>query len=63
MDMRFYFVQDSIKQNNFKVFEKPGTTNLGEYNTKQHAPNHHRNVREHYIHFPEIPKQASARVC
>ena len=56
MDMRFYWVQDQIKQNHFKVFWKPGTTNLGDYHTKHHAPNHHRNVREHYIQSPGIPR-------
>ena len=63
MDMRFYWVQDQIKQNHFKVFWKPGTKNLGDYHTKNHAPNHHRNVREHYIHCPGIPRQTSVRVC
>ena len=63
MDMRFYWVQDRTKQNHFKVFWKPGTTNLGGYHTKHHAPNHNCNVREHYIHCPGIPIQASVRVC
>ena len=63
MDMRFYWVQDRIKQKHFKVFWKPGTTNLGDYNTKHHAHNHHRNVRDHYIHCPGIPRQASVRLC
>ena len=63
MDMRFYWVQDRIKQNHLKEFWKPGNTNLGDYHTKHHAPNHHSNVREHYIHFPGITRQASTRVC
>ena len=63
MDMRFYWVQDRIKQNHFKVFWKPGTTKLGDYHTKHHTPNHHRNVREHYIKYPGITRQDSARVC
>ena len=63
MDMRFYWIQDRIKQKNLKVFWKPGTTNLGDYHTKHHAPNHHRNGRKNYIHCPGIPRKASARVC
>ena len=63
MGMRFYWVQYRIKQKHFKVFWKPDTKNLGDYHTKHHAPNHHRNVREHYIHCPGIPRQASMRVC
>ena len=35
------------KKKHFKVFWKPGTTNLGDYHTKHHAPNHNRNVRKH----------------
>ena len=63
MYMRFYWVQDRIKQNHLKVVWKPSTTNLGDCHTKHHAPSHHRNVRKHYIHCPGIPRQASARVC
>ena len=63
MDMRFYWVQDRIKQKHFKVFWKLGTTNLGDYHTKHHAPIHHINVRENYIHFPGITRQAYVRVC
>ena len=63
MDMRFYWVQDRIKQKHLKVFWKPGTTNLGDYHTKHHAPNHHRDGRKNYIHCPGIPRKASARVC
>ena len=63
MDMHFYWVQDRIKQKQFNLFWKPGTTNLGDYHTKHHAPSHHRNVRQHYIHCPGIPRQDSEEVC
>ena len=38
MDMRFYRVQERIKQKQFNVFCKPGIKNLGDYHTKHHAP-------------------------
>ena len=34
MDMRFYWVQDQIRQVHQNVFWKPGATNLDEYFTK-----------------------------
>ena len=58
MDMRFLLGAGSIKQKQFNVFWKPGSTNFGDY-----APIHHRNVMTHYIHCPGVPRQAYARVC
>ena len=63
MDMRFLLGAGSIKQKQFNVFWKPGSTNFGDYHTKHHAPIHHHNVRTPYIHFPGVPRQASVRVC
>ena len=45
MDMRFYWIQDRIKQQQFRVHWKPGKENRGDYHAKHHAPSHHRNVR------------------
>ena len=61
MDMRFYWVQDRIKQKQFNVFWKPGSTNLGDYHMKHHVPINHRNVRVHYIHCPGVTRQASVK--
>ena len=63
MDTPFYWVQDCVKQKQFNMFWKPGSNFFGDYHTENHAPIHHRNVRTHYINFPDVPIQASTRVC
>ena len=45
IDMRFYWIQDRIKQGQFHVFWMPGDTNLADYWTKHHPPGHHRAMR------------------
>ena len=45
IDMRFYWLIDRMKQNQFTVYWKPGVTNLGDYHTKHHPPQHHRQMR------------------
>jgi hypothetical protein len=54
MDMRFYWVQDRIEQQQFHVYWQPGRTNLADYFTKHHSPAHHRRERATYLHRPEI---------
>lgn len=49
IDMRFYWVQDCIKQGQFIVYWKPGAINLGDYFTKHHPPVHHRKIHETYL--------------
>ena len=50
IDMRFYWVRDRVDQNQFKVFWKPGKTNLADYVTKHHPASHHQIMRQHYLH-------------
>lgn len=50
MDMRFYWVQDRVSQKQFKVYWRPGPTNLADYFTKHHSPSHHRRTRSTYLH-------------
>jgi hypothetical protein len=54
MDMRFYWVQDRVKQQQFHVYWRPGRTNLADYFTKHHSSAHHRQERATYLHCPEI---------
>jgi hypothetical protein len=64
MDMRFYWIQDRVRQGQFLVYWRPGRENKGDYHTKHHPPSHHRQVRPTYLHL--IRRQAllrSARVC
>ena len=54
MDMRFYWINDRIKQVQFRVFWRTGQTNLGDYHSKHHPPEHHREVRSKYLHVPNL---------
>ena len=53
MDMRYYWLQDRVKQKQFKVHWKPGITNLADYPSKHHAPIHHQRMRPIYLHTKE----------
>ena len=60
IDMRFYWVRDRVKQNQFRIHWRPGKTNLGDYFTKHHSPSHHQEVRPIYLHEPH---RDSVRGC
>jgi len=49
IDMRFYWVRDSVRQGHFKIHWKKGTENLADYFTKHHAPAHHTHMRPTYL--------------
>ena len=49
MDMRFEWLLDREQQGQFKIYWRPGKTNLADYFTKHHPPAHHRNVRGEYL--------------
>ena len=49
MDMRFYWLRDRVRQKQFHVHWKPGTTNLADYVTKHHPTKHHQSVRPLYV--------------
>ena len=49
MDMRFEWLLDRQQQGQFKIYWRPGKTNLADYFTKHHPPLHHRNVRGEYL--------------
>ena len=54
MDMRFYWINNRIKQGQFCVFWRPGPENLGDYHSKHNPPEHHRAVRSKYLHLPNL---------
>jgi hypothetical protein len=54
MDMRFYWVQDRVEQQQCHIYWRPGRTNLADYFTKHHSPVHHRRERAAYLYCPEI---------
>ena len=49
MDMHFEWLLDREQQGQFKIYWKPGKTNLADYFTKHHPPAHHRNVRGEFL--------------
>jgi hypothetical protein len=53
MDMRFYWIEDRVKQGHFEIYWGPGFQNLADYFTKHHSPAHHRRIRDVYIHADE----------
>jgi hypothetical protein len=65
MDMRFYWIQDRVKQRQFNIQWRPGATNLADYFTKHHSPSHHRRLRPTYLHVLNCLRSilSPARVC
>jgi hypothetical protein len=75
MDMRFYWIQDRIKQDQFRVFWNRGDRNKADYFTKHFPEKHHRDVRPTYLHeqanfarafthnFSLLQQDMQARVC
>jgi hypothetical protein len=45
MDMRFHWLRNQEAQGQFKIYWQPGWTNLADYFTVHHLPDHHVNVR------------------
>ena len=44
IDMRFYWVRDRVKQNQFLIYWRPGANNVGDYVSKHHSPAHHQTM-------------------
>jgi len=59
MDMRFHWLRDREAQGQFKIYWRPGGTNLADYFTKHHAPAHHVNIRAEFL--TKIKDLAEAR--
>jgi hypothetical protein len=49
MDMRFQWLRCREAQNQFRIYWRPGKTNLADYFTKHHSPAHHRNTRGEFL--------------
>ena len=69
-NMKFYWIQDRILQDQFRVFWNKGLLNLGDYFTKHHPSKHHQDMRKVYlqvhaeVHFARAFAQPlQARVC
>ena len=60
MDMRFYWINNRIKQGQFRVFWRSGLEKLGDYHYKHHTTEHHIAILPKYLHGP---KQRLLRGC
>ena len=64
MDMRFYWVQDRVKQGQFLVYWTKGSLNRGDYFTKHHPTSHHIKMRPIYLQrAANACTTGTARVC
>jgi hypothetical protein len=45
MDMRYHWLTDRARQKQFNVYWRPGRENLGDYHTKHHSAQHHKDMR------------------
>ena len=60
MDMRFFWIQDRVKQGQFEVRWERGSGNHADYYTKHHPPSHHQAVRPTYL---QVAQHAKATDC
>ena len=47
--MRFKWLLDRAQQGQFKIYWRPGKTNLADYFTKHHSPAHQPNVQGEFL--------------
>jgi hypothetical protein len=50
MDMKYYWLQDRVRQKQFDVYWRPGKDNLGDYHTKHHSAQHLKDIGPIIIH-------------
>ncbi len=59
MDMRFHWLRNQEAQGQFRIYWRPGKSNLADYFTKHHPPAHHVNVRAEF--FTKVNDLAESR--
>jgi hypothetical protein len=50
MDMRYHWLTDRVRQKQFDVYWQPGRENLGDYHTRHHSAQHHKDMRGLILH-------------
>jgi hypothetical protein len=50
MDMQYHCLTDRVRQKQFDVYWRPGSENIGDYHTKHHSAQHHKNMRGLILH-------------
>ena len=52
IDMRFYLVRDRVNQNQFMIYWRPGSNNVGDYVSKHYSPAHYQSMRpKHFVNL------------
>jgi hypothetical protein len=51
VDMRFFWVGDTVAQEMYKLRWHPGQENLADYQSKHHVMSHHINIRPWFLHM------------
>ena len=62
MDMQFYWLQDRVKQGQFRVLWAPGKINLADYQSKVQPTSVHRAVQQIYL-YVEGKSPAALQGC
>jgi hypothetical protein len=50
MDMRYHWLTDRVRQKQFDVYWRRGRENVGDYHTKHHLAQHHKDMRGLILH-------------
>jgi hypothetical protein len=50
MDIRYHWLTYRVRQKHFDVYWRPGRENLGDYHTKHHSAQHHKDMRPLILH-------------
>jgi hypothetical protein len=50
MDMRYHWLTDRVLQNQFDIYFRSGRENLGDYHTKHHSAQHHKDMHGFILH-------------
>jgi hypothetical protein len=50
MDMRYHCLTDRVRQTQFEVYWRLGREKLGDYHTKHHSAQHHKDMRGFILH-------------
>jgi hypothetical protein len=48
--MRYHWLTDRVRQQQFDVYWSPGRENLRDYQTKHHSAQHHKDMRVLVLH-------------
>jgi hypothetical protein len=45
MDMQYHWLTDRVRQKKINVYWRPGREDIGDYHTKHHSEQHHKDMR------------------